>query len=76
MRVQSLGAPDGKLPGDADSKLLTLTLSPSAEAASCSHPHPNTHPFSFENYGIHSSTLAWKIPWTQGPGGLSPMGTD
>ena len=22
----------------------------------------------------HSSILAWKIPWTEGPGGLQPMG--
>ena len=24
---------------------------------------------------IHSSTLAWKIPWTEEPGGLSSMGS-
>ena len=23
----------------------------------------------------HSSTLAWKIPWTDGPGGLQSMGS-
>ena len=23
----------------------------------------------------HSSTLAWKIPWTQEPGGLQSMGS-
>ena len=22
----------------------------------------------------HSSTFAWKIPWTEGPGGLQSMG--
>ena len=22
----------------------------------------------------HSSTLAWRIPWTEDPGGLQPMG--
>jgi len=22
----------------------------------------------------HSSILAWKIPWIEGPGGLQPMG--
>ena len=22
----------------------------------------------------HSSTLAWRIPWTEEPGGLPPMG--
>ena len=24
---------------------------------------------------LHSSTLAWKIPWTEEPGGLQPMGS-
>ena len=24
--------------------------------------------------GTHSSTLAWKVPWTQGPGGLTCHG--
>ena len=24
----------------------------------------------------HSSTLAWKIPWTEEPGGLSPWGCE
>ena len=23
----------------------------------------------------HSSILAWKIPWTEEPGGLQPLGT-
>ena len=23
---------------------------------------------------IHSSTIAWKIPWTEEPGGYSPWG--
>ena len=23
----------------------------------------------------HSSVLAWRIPWTEGPGGLQPMGS-
>ena len=25
--------------------------------------------------GIHSSILAWRIPWTAEPGGLLPMGS-
>ena len=25
--------------------------------------------------GTHSSTLAWKIPWTEKPGGLQSMGS-
>ena len=24
---------------------------------------------------IHSRTIAWKIPWTEGPGRLQPMGS-
>ena len=24
---------------------------------------------------IHSSTIAWKIPWTEEPGGLQPTGS-
>ena len=24
--------------------------------------------------GTHSSILAWKIPWTEGPGGLQSIG--
>ena len=24
--------------------------------------------------GVHSSVLAWRIPWTEGPGGLQSMG--
>ena len=24
---------------------------------------------------LHSSTLAWKIPWTEGPGRLQSMGS-
>ena len=25
--------------------------------------------------GTHSSILAWRIPWTEGPGGLQSMGS-
>ena len=28
-----------------------------------------------EANGNHSSILAWKIPWTEGPGGLQPVGS-
>ena len=27
-----------------------------------------------EEMGTHSSILAWKIPWTEEPGGLQSMG--
>ena len=29
-----------------------------------------------EGSGTHSSTLAWKIPWLEEPGGLQSMGTE
>ena len=28
-----------------------------------------------ERMATHSSTLAWRIPWTEEPGGLQPMGS-
>ena len=28
-----------------------------------------------EEMAIHSSTIAWKIPWTEEPGRLQPMGS-
>ena len=28
-----------------------------------------------EDNGTHASTLAWKIPWTEDPGGLQSMGS-
>ena len=29
-----------------------------------------------EGDGTHSSTLAWKIPWLEEPGGLQSMGRE
>ena len=50
-----------------------------------SHTHTHTHTHSQEYYSAikieekamapHSSTLAWKIPWTEEPGGLQSMGS-
>ena len=28
-----------------------------------------------EDMAIHSSILAWKVPWTEEPGGLQSMGS-
>ena len=28
-----------------------------------------------EGNAIHTSILAWEIPWTEEPGGLQPMGS-
>ena len=29
-----------------------------------------------EKMATHSSTLAWRIPWTEEPGGLQSLGTE
>ena len=33
-------------------------------------------PFEEKAMAPHSSTLAWKIPWTEEPGGYSPWGRE
>ena len=33
------------------------------------------HIFLEKAMATHSSTLAWKIPWTEGPSGLQSMGS-
>ena len=38
--------------------------------------YPSIYPLSVEKaMETHSSTLAWKIPWTEEPGGLQSMGS-
>ena len=32
-------------------------------------------PLAMEEMATHSSVLAWRIPWTEEPGGLSSMGS-
>ena len=36
---------------------------------------PGSGRFSEEGNATHSSTLAWKIPWTEEPGSLQSMGS-
>ena len=47
--------------------------------SSCNAGDPGLIPGSGRSPGkgnaIHSSSLAWKIPWTEEPGGLHPMGS-
>ena len=31
--------------------------------------------YDYKEMATHSSILAWKIPWTEGPGGLQAMGS-
>ena len=37
--------------------------------------HPGSGKYPGEGNGYHSSTLAWRIPWTEEPGGLQSMGS-
>ena len=39
------------------------------------HNNIQVHLVSEKAMAPHSSTLAWKIPWTEEPGGLSSMGS-
>ena len=48
-----------KLEKNSDEKFVILKLNPSQELL----------------LAPHSSTLAWKIPWTEGPGRLQSMGS-
>ena len=36
-------------------------------------PIPGSGRFPEEGYGNHSSILAWRIPWTEEPGGLQSI---
>ena len=38
-------------------------------------PNPEKTYYSEKAMATHSSTLAWKIPWMEGPGGLQSMGS-
>ena len=37
--------------------------------------HRVVSPLSFTGISSHSSTLAWRIPWTEEPGGVQSMGS-
>ena len=39
------------------------------------HRRPKKFDLFDKAMATHSSTLAWKIPWTEGPGGLQSMGS-
>ena len=56
-----------KFPGGSDGKA-------SAYKAGDPGSIPGLGRYSREGNGTHSSTLAWKIPWMEEPGGLQSMG--
>ena len=55
--------------------LQTLTLQTLFKAESCPS-NGSLHTVTEEEMAACSSILAWKIPWTEGPGGLQSEGTE
>ena len=55
----------------ANSVLFLFLLGP----MTCLFRHIFSCILSFASMAPHSSTLAWKIPWTEEPGGLQSMGS-
>ena len=60
--------------------LLLLLLSRFSRVLLCATPETAAYqaPLSLgfsRQEATHSSTLAWKIPWTEEPGGLQSMGS-
>ena len=51
------------------------SLSPEAQPGLASNPNSAPPPPAYWPWITHSSTLAWKIPWTEGPGRLQSMGS-
>ena len=60
------------------SKLQELVM---GREAFCTAVHEIAKSWTWLSHGMekamtpHASTLAWKIPWTEGPGGLQSMGS-
>ena len=55
------------------SQVAVMVKNPHASAGEvkrCSFDHPLE-----ESIATHSSILAWRIPWTEGPGGLESRGS-
>ena len=54
--------------------LVVKNLPAKAEDARDEGAIPGSGRYPGVGNGTHSSTLAWKVPWTQGPGGLTCHG--
>ena len=54
------------LPGGSDSKEFTCNTETWVRSLGWEYPLK-------EGMATHSSTLAWRIPWTEEPGGLQSM---
>ena len=63
-RLSSSSSPFRCLPGGSDGK-----------ASACNERDQVQEDPLEKEMAIHSSTLSWKIPWTEEPGGLQSMGS-
>ena len=68
-RLQSMGS----LESDATEWLSTVMREGECPSRCLIHEYLDIH--SEKAMAPHSSTLAWKIPWTQEPGGLQSVGS-
>ena len=58
----------GDLPGGSDAKASVYNVGGQVQALGWEDPLE-------KEIGIHPSTIAWKIPWTEEPGKLQSMGS-
>ena len=58
----------------AEAVILQLFLASKYILMSVTCLSPSNHSFQVKAMATHSSTLAWKIPWTEEPGRLQSMG--
>ena len=59
--------PDTDFPGGSDVKRLSTMREPRVQSLGREDPLE-------KGKAIHSSTIAWKVPWTEKPGRLQSMG--
>ena len=60
---------------DITDKEISLPMLTNKEIPGSQRFYLLTREFMEKEMAIHSSTLSWKIPWTEEPGGLQSMGT-
>ena len=56
-------------------KERTMLIKSASDNQPWPHSFEATQLFTEEGMATHSSILAWRIPWTEEPGGLQPVGS-